>query len=340
MTNSERYHRAFGQIHAPENAAARAEERLDAARAPVRRRGPLKTALILAAVLLLLAGTAGAELADGAVSNLLAPLYGGAQTELVDSIGHPVNASATVNGYTLTADAVIGDRHNIAVVLTLSRDDGQPLPKGLTFDGWESNAFELSPFGGGGGGYGTSEPDPERPDRMRLTYQWTLSGPILLRNFQLTARDLTVHDYESMSSQVLAEGEWSLSFTLRYRDATASVPVDGLSVTGPEGDVFEIKKLELSPVGLHIDAVAPNPHFGLESDDYRSLPVMPGFRVLVRLADGTEVDANRSCNMGGGGRVDAPTHKTTYDCFFDSPIPLEEIEAVVICGTAVPVDLS
>lgn len=35
-------------------------------------------------------------------------------------------ASVTVNGYTLTADAVIGDRYNIANVYTLTRDDGQP----------------------------------------------------------------------------------------------------------------------------------------------------------------------------------------------------------------------
>lgn len=336
MTNSERYHRAFGHIHARPGAAARAEAALD--NTGVRRRRPLKLAAVLAAVLALLLGTAGAELADGAVSNLLAPLYGGAQTEIVDSIGYPVNASVTNNGYTLTADAVIGDRHNIAVVFTLTRDDGQPLPEGLVFDSWESNAFELSPFGGGGSGNGSNKPDPEHPDRMQFTYQWTLSGPILLRNFRLTARDLTVHDYENMRSQVVAEGEWNLSFTLRYRDTTVPVPVDGLTVTGPEGDEFEIKKLELSPVGLHIDAVAPNPHYGLDQEDYRSLPIMPGFQVLVRLTDGTEVDTSRNCNMGGGGRVDAPTMKTTYDCFFDTPIPLEDIEAIVICGTDVPVD--
>lgn len=336
MTNSERYHRAFCHIRAPKDAAARAEAALEST--PVRRHRTLKLAAVLAAVLALLLGTAGAELADGAVSNLLAPLYGGAQTELVDSIGHPVNASATVNGYTLAADAVIGDRHNIAVVLTLSRDDGQPLPEGLVFDDWESNSMDLSPFGSAGGGYGYDTRDPQHPDRMQLTYQWTLSGPILLRNFRLTARDLTVHDYENMSSQVVAEGEWNLNFTLRYRDATVSVPVDGLTVTGTEGDEYEIKKLELSPVGLHIDAVAPNPHYDLDQEDYQSLPIMPGFQVLVRLADGTEVDANRSCNMGGGGSVDAPTMKTTFDSFFDFPIPLEDIEAVVICGTDVPVD--
>lgn len=75
MTNSERYHRAFGHIHAPEGAAARAEEALD--HTPVRRRRPLKLAAVLAAVLALLLGTAGAELADGAVSNLLAPSTAG-----------------------------------------------------------------------------------------------------------------------------------------------------------------------------------------------------------------------------------------------------------------------
>ena len=65
MTNSERYHRAFGHTHAPEDAAAQAEEALSAAN--VRRYKHLRRAVCVAAVLALLLGTAGAELADGAV---------------------------------------------------------------------------------------------------------------------------------------------------------------------------------------------------------------------------------------------------------------------------------
>ena len=41
-------------------------------------------------VVILLALPVSAELVNGYVSNLLAPLYGGAQTEIVDKIGVPI----------------------------------------------------------------------------------------------------------------------------------------------------------------------------------------------------------------------------------------------------------
>lgn len=36
--------------------------------------------------------------------------------------------------------------------------------------------------------------------------------------------------------------------------------------------------------------------------------------------------------------MDVPTMKTTYDCFFDTLIPLEDIETIVICGTEIPIE--
>ena len=65
---------------------------------------------IAAACLILLISTLlTAEAATGAVSYLLAPLFGMAQTEIVDGIGVPIGVSASVDGYTLTCDAIIGD---------------------------------------------------------------------------------------------------------------------------------------------------------------------------------------------------------------------------------------
>ncbi|MCI9118782.1 MAG: DUF4179 domain-containing protein, partial [Flavonifractor sp.] len=111
MTNSERYRAAFGHLRAPEDAAQRAAGALEHPTG-LRRKGRrhMKPLIAAAAVLLVLAGAVGAEASSGEISNLLAPLYGGSQTALVDSIGVPLNASVTDNGYTLTAEAVLGDR--------------------------------------------------------------------------------------------------------------------------------------------------------------------------------------------------------------------------------------
>ena len=71
------------------------------------------------------------EATNGTVSNLLAPLFGGAQTEIVDEIGVPIGASTSVNGYTLTVDAIIGDRYSVMIAYTLTREDGQPIPENI-----------------------------------------------------------------------------------------------------------------------------------------------------------------------------------------------------------------
>ena len=64
-------------------------------------------AALAACFVLILSMALTAEATNGTVSNLLAPLFGGAQTEIVDEIGVPIGASTSVNGYTLTVDAII-----------------------------------------------------------------------------------------------------------------------------------------------------------------------------------------------------------------------------------------
>ncbi len=49
-----------------------------------------------------------------------------AVTQVVDKIGRPVGASDTDNGITITADAIIGEKDGVAVIYTISRDDGSP----------------------------------------------------------------------------------------------------------------------------------------------------------------------------------------------------------------------
>lgn len=57
-----------------------------------------------------------------------AGLFGGgaAETEIIDQIGYPIGASATSNGVTITADAIVGDTYSYAIVYSIRRDDGEP----------------------------------------------------------------------------------------------------------------------------------------------------------------------------------------------------------------------
>ena len=109
-------------------------QKVNLARGKRRNKPNIRRWISLAACFVLIVSAAlTAEATNGTVSNLLAPLFGGAQTEIVDKIGVPIGASTSVNGYTLTADAIIGDRYSVLIAYTLTRDDGQPLPENIDY---------------------------------------------------------------------------------------------------------------------------------------------------------------------------------------------------------------
>ena len=342
MTNAERYRSAFSHVHAPENCVQRTLERArsqpDACRAASKRR-PLRRMVILAAAAALMTMTVGAELTTGSVSNLLAPLYGNAQTELVDSVGRPVDASVTVNGYTLTADAVIGDRYNIAVVYTLTRDDGQPIPENVSFDEHSSSYFSFS-SGGGSWQYLRDETLPD--NQLRIVEQWTSAAVLpFFRGIHVVFKDLELLDPESGEFSTLAEGTWELRFTARYRDTTVSIPTEDLTVTGTDGIEYQIHKILLSPLGIHMDLTlrpANADHISeAELENFHRQSIYD-FTVSLLLADGTDL-AMENNNFASSGSSDALQRRGNYGTFFSQPIPLENIAALVICGTEVPVEI-
>lgn len=286
----------------------------------------LLTAALAAALLI---GTASAELSSGTVSNLLAPLYGGAQTEIVDSIGIPVGASTTVEGYTLTADAVIGDRYNIAIVYTLTREDGEPMPEGVGF-GDHSNSVHR-----GSGGGSVSHERSEDGLSLQIVEKWTSASRFLFRrNANVVFENLEVYDKESEEWTVLVEGTWELNFTIRYRDATVKVPVDDLTVTGTEGYEYQIHEVFLSPLGVHMELTAPNTVTGDPNDR-----VMPDFTVSVLLTDDTIVEMTHN-NKGGGGDQSSATIDAHYGSRFKEPIPLDTIAGLIICDQTLPVEIT
>ena len=114
-------------------------QKVNAARIGKKRKLEFRKWISLAACFVLILSVAlSAEAANGTVSNLLAPIFGGAQTEITDKIGVPIGASTSVNGYTLTVDAIIGDRYSVMIAYTLSRDDGQPIPDNIEFQSSEA----------------------------------------------------------------------------------------------------------------------------------------------------------------------------------------------------------
>ena len=261
-----------------------------------------------------------AEATNGTVSNLLAPLFGGAQTEIVDKIGVPIGASASVNGYTLTMDAIIGDRYSVMVAYTLSRDDGQPIPENIDF---RSRGFS-------GSGYSTkiiiNEDDPSN---AQFHLRWRRNDPIIGRIVTATFTDLIIDDGEN--DVIHAEGTWEIKYTLRYPDSTEELPVKPFEIVDDGGRRFKVEGIMLSPLGIHLDLIFFNP-------DYEG-GVFKDFTMSLVMTDGTEMLLN---DGGGGGSWKEGDKKADVDYYaeFDVPIPRDDIKEIIICGVTYELNTS
>ena len=290
-----------------------------------RQRPFLRTLTAACIALFLLALPVGAEMKNGYVSNLLAPLYGGAQTKIVDSIGVPIGASVTVGDYTLTADAVIGDRYNLTIVYSLTHVGGETLSEWTRFDDWQSHGVRRN------SGYLSYQLSEDRKT-MYLMEQLTGNQRLFLRkrDFQVDFTDLINWDPEQAVGHPLQEGHWQLRFTIRYEDTSETVWRGKKAVTDHNGGVFTIRKIELSPVGMHMDFDYPACYFDDLSKGFEA------FQVRLLLKDGSAISIE-NLGMGGGGKSNGET--LDYNCrtMFDTPIPVDSIRSVVICDTEFPV---
>lgn len=276
--------------------------------------------------LVLLAIPVQAELKNGYVSNLLAPLYGSTQTELADAIGIPLEGSVEVGEYVLTAEAVIGDRYNIAFVYSLARLDGEMIEEGLYFEDCQSSGFQ----GGFAGGGWRSHKLSEDGKKLHIIDTWQGSGTLFLnRNAKVTFTNLMKD--EGAEDSLILEGEWSLQFIVRYEDTGREIPTKDLEVKDELGISYVIEHIYISPVGLHLDVTAPNLFDGLVIEEwpYRE------FSVAVLLRDDTLIEIE-DWNFGGRGR--GKTFEGGLSAMFDAPIPLENIKALIICDVTVPVE--
>ncbi len=289
----------------------------------IRWRGLVAAVLAVA----LLAVPVSAEVVNGYVSNLLAPLFGNAQTDIVDEIGKPIGASVTADGYTLTADAVIGDQYNVAIVYTLSRDDGQPIPEGTHFAQWKNGIIGV----GSGSGTISTVKNEDDPSKLHFVESWSRESPLIGRYVSVSFGNLEIHN-ENGENTPIAEGPWELNYTLRYEDTSVSIPIQDMKVTDTDGDNYRIDEAIISPVGLRINGVILNP-------SWRGDPPFKNFTVAIRIKDGSVLYL-KDHSSGGHYTEGDKTADFRFNAMFEIPIDLKNIEALIICGVAYPLTIS
>lgn len=324
MTDQERYRAAFA-VRAPEGAVRRALGKNSAR--PRRRKAAPRMLLAAALVEALLVTSVSAEIDSGAVTNLLAPMFGSARTELLEEIGRPVGAVASADGYTITAEAITGDRHSLSLTFSIVREDGQPIPEHASFFSWGADALD-----GGGSAINSWEPDPDDLSRARLYQSYSVKRQIS-RTIKVSFAQLYTGFDETNQPVVVAEGPWELSFTRRYPDTTQEISAKGMAFTDASAHEYTISKLTISALGFYVKGTLPY------SEDE---PTLFDLSAYVTLADGTTVEMDDdSLGLSSSGE-DRPVkfHWMAYYQGETGPILIspKDIVSITLCGTTIPID--
>lgn len=318
------------------------------------RRFPRIAAVGVAAALVLSIG-AGATGVFKSASDAFAGVFGPtADTEIIDQIGHPIGASDTAGGVTVTADAILFDGYNYLISYTLEKEDGSAFDctknpdTGLYDLYWKRSDSTIGR--GVDGASGSSYFYDENPSDNAIQYVETMSYNDTVQTGGTVK--ITLHNLQEFSNDgtesTLVKGTWSLKFKLDAGNSAKELPagqtieVNGLSAS--------VDKVVISPIGYHVVyTVDGEATFDtLYDENGEEIPQESGqepasvsstwesysAKLLVTKKDGTVLDFS-DC----GGSMDPHDGNTvcTRQGTFDTILPLDEVASVTIGDTTIPV---
>ena len=327
--------------YTPEQKRRLAEQAARAAAMHSRRsHRPLRrTAVIAAAAVLVLAvGTAGATGVLKTAAESFAGIFGGtARTEIIDKIGRPIGACDTDNGVTITADAIIGDQYNAAIVFSITRDDGTALlPEGTACDMLlvRGNGADLHILGGSHGGSWFVDEDPF-DDTVQMVQ--TISSDVPLNDCTATAEFDNIYRWDEASGESVPviEGHWKFRFAVNYEDA--SVTLGGGETFSQGGMTFTVDAVTLSPVACKVDYTVDsevqwsNTSSGREdpADAREAERFLENVEILLTKADGTVMDLS---NSGGSISPEDGVTVCSKSTVFSEILPLEALSSISVGG--------
>ena len=259
------YNTALDELHFSEEAKNRMADRLMAAAEqpaqPVSvhrvRRFPRVAAVGVAAALVLSIG-AGATGAFRSAGDVFAGVFGStADTEIIDQIGHPIGASDTAGGVTVTADAILFDGYNYLISYTLEKEDGSAFDctknpdTGLYDLYWKRSDSTIGR--GVDGATGSSYFYDENPSDNAIQYVETMSYNDAVQTggtVKITLGDLCVLNSENGEPTTIAKGTWRLKFQLEAGNSAVELPAgQNIDVNGRSATVDTIV---ISPIGYHV----------------------------------------------------------------------------------------
>ncbi|MBM6675764.1 DUF4179 domain-containing protein [Olsenella uli] len=323
---------------------------------PARRpaRHPRRWARVAAGLVLALTlgGGATVAVAAGVLPNpadVLSDVFGGApaQTELLNDVGRPIGASATSNGVTVTAEAVVGDRFNYAVAYSIEFEDPSVLEGVERHEGgtltYVGNAFLRVDGAMSGGGFVRLYDADPGDNTLQLVQvmgvqTWNDAG-IVGRTARFSMSKLEIFTDEG-EIETLAAGDWNLKFEMNYVDTTVDLPAG--QTTTWQGSAVTIDAVAVSSLGVTVDYTIDRqmgdlgPSGKMSDEALAEQAAVIGLPVVVTFADGTTfdaTDANGGSTKQGDGRSTV-SKATTYDRIVDA----HDIVSVTVGDVEIPVN--
>ena len=322
-----------------------------------RRRPKRRLALAAAclAAVLAIGGGGGIAVAAGVLPNpadVLSDVFGGApaQTELLNEVGRPIGASATSNGVTVTAEAVVGDRSNYAVAYSIEFDDPAAL-EGVELNesgtlGYVGDAFLRVDGWATNGGFVRLYDDDPTDNMLQLVQvmgvQMQNGASIVGRTARFSMSKLEIYTADG-EFVTLASGNWNLKFEMNYVDTTVDLPA-GQRTTWQGADVT-IDAVAVSSLGITVDYTIDRQTSDLalpgqtsnETDEaLAEQEAVISLPVIVTFADGTTFDATsaNSSSVKQGDGTSTVTKAVTYDRI----VATSDIVSVTVGDVEIPVN--
>ena len=339
------YKEALDELRFSPEAKRRMAQRIEVAAVvePLPRPTRRSRALVIAAAAAVLALAVGCTAyASGMLGRASAPAKETpATTEVVDGIGRP-DAHASSDGVTVTAEAVMGDRSNYAIVFSIAKDDGTPFEGirenqdgtlALRFENLATVTVDDAPSRGTVSYFFDADPHDNAIQFVKASTIDTHGGTSFVgKDVYVKLHDLLAFD-EDGEARTLVEGAWKMDFVADCADLSVDLPA-GQTFAFDEGTAT-INAIMISPLSLSVDLTIDFPIevnvIGFDTPQSKRLQYLP---LTVNMKDVTVIDATRKA--GGGVEVREQTTVTDKSMAFDKILDLDQVKSVTVGGVEIP----
>lgn len=316
------------------NHVSEKRDHVSAARA--RLRFNIKRLAIAAACFCMI--TAGAAVAHAAgvfqpVSEAFREIFhlGTDTAQISDNVGGSLGISDTYDDVTITADAVLGDDYNFAIVFSIKKRDGTAFNFNKKDIRALNNPRNLKDFrsreirtdkklGNQGRSFHFYDVNPDATSIQFLCSCATNTNDSI--GAKVTASFIDFGYYDSSSKFVpIITGYWDMTFPLNYVDSARHFVIN--QKIKQDGETIIIKKADISPVGFYIEFEIR------DAKKLKEIEIIQRIPLELVLADGKKINLRDKSN-GFSGWIDGNNACAAYGNVFFEIIPIEQMESLRI----------